>query len=97
MTASFMLDGLGVVDAHHYSPLAVALANVRSYADNAHLLGYLATSAEEFAEQLYAALRMEEKDGLEMRARARESSARFSTVAFEDGFGALWEDVKKTL
>jgi hypothetical protein len=73
------------------------LATTRSYADNNYLLGYLATSAEEFAEQLYTALSMEEKDGLEMRARARKSSARFSTAAFENGFGALWEDVKKTL
>ncbi|KIM30104.1 glycosyltransferase family 4 protein [Serendipita vermifera MAFF 305830] len=57
--------------------------------------GYLASSAEEFAAQLYTALRMDENEALAMRTRARDSSARFSTEAFERGFGALWEDVKK--
>jgi hypothetical protein len=60
-------------------------------------LGYFAVSAEEFAEQLYMALQMDEKEALGMRTRARESSARFSTVAFESGFRALWEDIKKSL
>ncbi|CAG8597414.1 7148_t:CDS:2, partial [Acaulospora colombiana] len=59
-------------------------------------LGFLATTAEEFASQLYAALSLSQNESMAMRDRARRKSREFSTEEFEKGFRALWEAIQKS-
>ncbi|CAG7853005.1 GDP-Man:Man(3)GlcNAc(2)-PP-Dol alpha-1,2-mannosyltransferase; AltName: Full=Asparagine-linked glycosylation protein 11 homolog; AltName: Full=Glycolipid 2-alpha-mannosyltransferase [Serendipita indica DSM 11827] len=59
--------------------------------------GFHAVTVDEFATQLHKALTLPPEEALAMRERARRSSERFSTTAFERGFGALWEDVRELL
>ncbi|CCA75133.1 related to ALG11 protein [Serendipita indica DSM 11827] len=59
--------------------------------------GFHAVTVDEFATQLHKALTLPPEEALAMRERARRSSERFSTTAFEHGFGALWEDVRELL
>ncbi|TYZ57512.1 hypothetical protein PybrP1_004355 [[Pythium] brassicae (nom. inval.)] len=55
--------------------------------------GYLALTADEYAEQLFRALEVEASDALAMRTRARDSCGRFSDDAFDAQFIAAMAPV----
>ncbi|PVF99536.1 hypothetical protein CPB86DRAFT_783661 [Serendipita vermifera] len=93
--------GIGVVEFMGAGLIPVVHASGGPIMDivtplNGKPTGFLATAAEEFASQLYAALSLSQTESVAMRDRARRKSREFSTEEFEKEFRALWEAIQKS-
>jgi alpha-1,2-mannosyltransferase len=77
--------GIGIVEMMAAGLLVIAHDSGGPKSDilNPGVSGFLATSAEEYAEAIYQALTMDPQADMEMRKKAQESALRFSDTEFD--------------